>query len=140
MAKQKAKIAPIWARAKAFIIDLFIIGMPIFYATTYLVLDGKEAFLHNQIAIFGANSLISLIMCLFFSIKAQTPGYKAQEIYLINLKTGRKLSFFHTILRQICFAFAGFSILGLCLCFFRKDKLNLHDIITHSAAVQRSEE
>ncbi|WP_103628552.1 RDD family protein [Campylobacter concisus] len=139
MAKQKAKIAPVWARAKAFIIDLFIIGMPIFYATTYLVLDGKEAFLHNQIAIFGANSLISFIMCLFFSIKAQTPGYKAQEIYLINLKTGRKLSFFHTILRQICFAFAGFSILGLCLCFFRKDKLNLHDIITHSAAVQRSE-
>lgn len=139
MAKQKAKIAPIWARAKAFVIDLFIIGMPIFYATTYLVLDGKEAFLHNQIAIFGANSLISFIMCLFFSIKAQTPGYKAQEIYLINLKTGRKLSFFHTILRQICFAFAGFSILGLCLCFFRKDKLNLHDIITHSAAVQRSE-
>ncbi|MBE9819103.1 RDD family protein [Campylobacter concisus] len=139
MAKQKAKIAPIWARVKAFIIDLFIIGMPIFYATTYLVLDGKEAFLHNQIAIFGTNSLISLIMCLFFSIKAQTPGYKAQEIYLINLKTGRKLSFFHTILRQICFAFAGFSILGLCLCFFRKDKLNLHDVITHSAAVQRSE-
>ncbi|MGF7442366.1 RDD family protein [Campylobacter concisus] len=139
MAKQKAKIAPIWARAKAFVIDLFIIGMPIFYATTYLVLDGKEAFLHNQIAIFGANSLISFMMCLFFSIKAQTPGYKAQEIYLINLKTGRKLSFFHTILRQICFAFAGFSILGLCLCFFRKDKLNLHDIITHSAAVQRSE-
>lgn len=139
MAKQKAKIAPVWARVKAFIIDLFIIGMPIFYATTYLVLDGKEAFLHNQIAIFGANSLISFIMCLFFSIKAQTPGYKAQEIYLINLKTGRKLSFFHTILRQICFAFAGFSILGLCLCFFRKDKLNLHDIITHSAAVQRSE-
>ena len=139
MAKQKAKIAPIWARVKAFIIDLFIIGMPIFYATTYIVLDGKEAFLHNQIAILGANSLISLIMCLFFSIKAQTLGYKAQEIYLINLKTGRKLSFFHTILRQICFAFAGFSILGLCLCFFRKDKLNLHDIITHSAAVQRSE-
>ena len=138
MAKQKAKIAPIWARAKAFVIDLFIIGMPIFHATTYLVLDGKEAFLHNQIAIFGANSLISFIMCLFFSIKAQTPGYKAQEIYLINLQTGKKLSLFHAILRQICFAFAGFSVIGLCLCFFRKDKLNLHDIITHSAAVQKA--
>ena len=138
MAKQKAKIAPIWARVKASIIDLFIIGMPIFYTTTYLVLDGKEAFLHNQIAIFGANSLISLIMCFFFSIKAQTPGYKAQEIYLINLKNGKKLSLLHAILRQICFAFAGFSVIGLCLCFFRKDKLNLHDIITHSAAVQKA--
>ncbi|WP_107929867.1 RDD family protein [Campylobacter concisus] len=138
MAKQKAKIAPIWARVKAYIIDLFIIGMPIIYATTYLLLDGKEAFLQNQLAIFGVNSLISFIMCLFFSIKAQTPGYKAQEIYLINLQTGKKLGLFHAILRQICFAFAGFSIIGLCLCFFRKDKLNLHDIITHSAAVQKA--
>lgn len=138
MAKQKAKIAPIWARAKAFIIDLFIIGMPVFYISTYLVLGGKEAFLHNQLAIFVVNSIISFIMCLFFSIKAQTPGYKAQEIYLINLQTGKKLSLFHAILRQICFAFAGFSIIGLCLCFFRKDKLNLHDIITHSAAVQKA--
>ena len=138
MAKQKAKIAPIWARVKASIIDLFIIGMPILYATAYLLLDGKEAFLQNQLAIFGANSLISFIMCLFFSIKAQTPGYKAQEIYLINLQTGKKLGLFHAILRQICFVFAGFSVIGLCLCFFRKDKLNLHDIITHSAAVQKS--
>ena len=138
MAKQKAKIAPIWARVKASIIDLFIIGMPILYATAYLLLDGKEAFLQNQLAIFGANSLISFIMCLFFSIKAQTPGYKAQEIYLINLQTGKKLGLFHAILRQICFVFAGFSVIGLCLCFFRKDKLNLHDIITHSAAVQKA--
>jgi len=138
LAKQKAKIAPIWARVKASIIDLFIIGMPILYATAYLLLDGKEAFLQNQLAIFGANSLISFIMCLFFSIKAQTPGYKAQEIYLINLQTGKKLGLLHAILRQICFAFAGFSIIGLCLCFFRKDKLNLHDIITHSAAVQKA--
>ena len=138
MAKQKAKIAPIWARVKASIIDLFIIGMPILYATAYLLLDAKEAFLQNQLAIFGANSLISFIMCLFFSIKAQTPGYKAQEIYLINLQTGKKLGLLHAILRQICFAFAGFSIIGLCLCFFRKDKLNLHDIITHSAAVQKA--
>ncbi|WP_103619269.1 RDD family protein [Campylobacter concisus] len=138
MAKQKAKIAPIWARVKASIIDLFIIGMPIFYATTYLLLDGKEAFLHNQLAIFGVNSLISFIMCLFFSIKAQTPGYKAQEIYLINLQTGKKLSLFHASLRQICFAVAGFSIIGRGRGGFRKDKLNLHDIITHSAAVQKA--
>jgi len=109
LSKQKAKIAPIWARAKASIIDLFIIGMPVFYISTYLVLGGKEAFLNNQL-----------------------------EIYLINLQTGKKLSLFHAILRQICFAFAGFSIIGLCLCFFRKDKLNLHDIITHSAAVQKA--
>jgi len=59
LAKQKAKIAPIWARVKASIIDLFIIGMPVFYISTYLVLGGKEAFLNNQLAIFVVNSFIS---------------------------------------------------------------------------------
>ena len=86
MAKQKARLAGIGARAKAFIIDLFLIGMPIYYLTTYVFLGGKDDFLHNQTAIFGAN------------------------------------------------------LAGLCLCFFRKDALNLHDLLTHSAAVCKKAE
>jgi len=58
LAKQKAKIAPIWARVKAFIIDLFIIGMPVFYISTYLVLGGKEDFLNNQLAIFVVKHIL----------------------------------------------------------------------------------
>ena len=38
MAKQIAKISPIFLRVKAFIVDLFIIAMPLFYGVTYLVL------------------------------------------------------------------------------------------------------
>ena len=79
MAKQKAKIAPVWARVKAFIIDLFIIGMPIFYISTYLVLGGKEEFLNNQLAIFVVNSIISFIMCLFFSIKHKLQATKRKK-------------------------------------------------------------
>ena len=137
MAKQKARLAGVAVRIKAFIVDLFFIGMPVFYFTTYVLLNGKNEFLHNSLAIFGANFTIGLILCLFFAIKAQSPGYRSQDIYLINLKTGRKLSFMHVLIRYICFLIAGFSMIGLCLCFFRKDKLNLHDIITVSAAVSK---
>ncbi|MDL0089298.1 RDD family protein [Campylobacter gastrosuis] len=135
MSKQRVNIAPITARIKAFIVDMFMILMPILYIATYVVLDGKDDFKGSQIAIFICNALFGVFLSIFFSLKAQTPGYKSQQIYLISLKTGRKISFFHAIFRYICFVLAGFSLVGLLLCFFRKDRLNFHDIITNSAAV-----
>ena len=114
--------------------------MPIFYLTTYVFLDGKDDFLHNQTAIFAANLAIGLICCAFFAITAQTPGYRSQNIYLIDLRTGRKLSFVRVLLRYVYFLVAGASIVGLVLCFFRKDTLNLHDLLTHSAAVCKKTE
>ena len=140
MAKQKAQLAGIGARVKAFITDLFLIGMPIYYLTTYVFLGGKDDFLRNQTAIFGANLAVGLICCVFFAIKAQTPGYRSQNIYLIDLRSGRKLGFIRVLLRYVCFLLAGVSIVGLCLCFFRKDALNLHDLLTHSAAVCKKAE
>lgn len=139
MAKQKAVIASVPSRIKAFITDVFFILMPILYITTYAVLDGKNEFQNNQLAIFITNFLFGVIICLFQSIKAQTPGYKSQDIYLVNLKNGQKLGFFHALLRYICFVLAGFSLVGICLCFFRKDKLNLHDLLTNSAAVSKKQ-
>ena len=114
--------------------------MPIFYLTTYVFLGGKDDFLHNQTAIFAANLAIGLICCAFFAVKAQTPGYRSQNIYLIDLRTGRKLSFVRVLLRYVYFLVAGASIVGLFLCFFRKDTLNLHDLLTHSAAVCKKTE
>ena len=137
MAKQKAVIASVPSRIKAFITDVFFILMPILYITTYVILGGKNEFQSNQTAIFIANFLFGVIICLFQSIKAQTPGYKSQDIYLVNLKNGQKLGFFHALLRYVCFVLAGFSLVGICLCFFRKDGLNLHDLITNSAAVSK---
>lgn len=135
MAKTKAGIAPIFLRIKAFIVDMFFIAMPLLYITTYLILGSKEAFQENQFAIAIVWAIYGLITSVFIAKSAQTPGYKFAEIYLIDLKTGRKISFFKAFLRFVCFILAGFSIVGLLLCFFRKDKLNLHDLLTQTAPV-----
>ncbi|MDA3080049.1 MULTISPECIES: RDD family protein [unclassified Campylobacter] len=135
MAKTKAGIAPIFLRIKAFIVDMFFIAMPLLYITTYLVLGSKEAFQENQFAIAIVWAIYGLITSIFIAKSAQTPGYKFSQIYLIDLKTGRKISFFKAFLRFVCFILAGFSIMGLFLCFFRKDKLNLHDLLTQTAPV-----
>ncbi|OPA75874.1 hypothetical protein BFG04_05360 [Campylobacter pinnipediorum subsp. pinnipediorum] len=133
--KAKAKIAPISIRIKAFIVDMFMILMPILYITTYIILDGKKDFQNSQIAIFACNAMFGIILSIFFIKLAQTPGYKSQQIYLISLKSGKKITFFQAIFRYVCFIFAGCSIVGLLLCFFRKDRLNLHDLMTKTAAV-----
>lgn len=137
MAKTKAAFAPIFSRFKAFIIDMFLIAMPLFYATTYLILGSKEALWQNQLAITAIWAIYGVIVSLFFAFKAQTPGYKAQNIYLIDIRTGKKASFLLLILRFLCFILAGFCIVGLCVCFFRKDRLNLHDLLSKTVAVIR---
>lgn len=114
---------------------MFFIAMPLLYITTYLILGSKEAFQENQFAIAIVWLIYGLITSIFIAKSAQTPGYKFSQIYLIDLKTGRKISFFKAFLRFVCFILAGFSIVGLLLCFFRKDKLNLHDLLTQTAPV-----
>lgn len=137
MAKQKAIIAPISLRIKAFIIDIFIISMPLLYFTTYVVLGSKESFQNNQIAILIVWLIYGIITSLFFSKKAQTPGYKSQEIYLIDIGTGKKISFLKAFLRYLIFLFGATFLFGILMCFFRKDRLNLHDILTNSTPAKK---
>ncbi|MSN96223.1 RDD family protein [Campylobacter sp. FMV-PI01] len=137
MSKQKAIISPIILRVKAFIIDIFLISMPLLYCTTYLILNGKDDFQHNQLAIFIVWIIYGVITSIFYSLKAQTPGYKASEIYLINLKTGKKVSFLRAFFRYILFIISCAFVVGFLVCFFRKDRLNLHDVLTKTAPVKR---
>lgn len=132
----KVTLAPIIKRLKAFIIDLFLIAIPLLYITTYVILDGKDDFQNNQMAIFAVWLVFGFIQSLFFTYKAQSPGYKAQQIYCVNLQ-GKTAGFFWYLFRYIMFVF-GFIIGGSILCFFRKDKRNLHDLLSDTLVVQKS--
>ena len=123
----KALPASIIARFKAFIIDLFLISIPLLYFTTYIILNGKNDFLQNQLAIFVVWLIFGLIQSAFFAFKGASPGYKAQGIYALNLQ-GKRAGF-------LCY-FLLFLIGGSFLCFFTKNKRNLHDIITKTIVIQ----
>lgn len=131
---KKASPAGVFSRFKAFIIDLFLISVPLLYFTTYIVLDGKNDFQSNQGAIFVVWLAFGLIQSAFFAYKAASPGYKAQGIYAVNMQ-GKKASFLMYFARYACFV-CLFIIGGSFLCFFRKDRRNLHDIITNTIVVE----
>lgn len=132
--KQVLISSPILWRMKAFITDSFMIYIPILYITTYLILDGKEDFLSNQMAVFVDTFLFGFILSIFFAKSGQSPGFRAYEMKLIDKKTMEKPSFFKAFFRYFCFLISGASVVGLFLCFFRKDKQNLHDIMSQTMA------
>ncbi len=123
------------SRFKSFVVDVFMIYTPILYITTYLILDGKDDFLANQIAVFCDTFLFGFILSIFFAKSSQSPGYKAYEIKLLDSKTMKKPSFLRAFWRYFAFLISGASLIGLILCFFRKDKQNLHDLLSRTIVV-----
>lgn len=134
--KQKAKIASRIERAKAFLIDIFLLYVPVLYVC-YFVLGSKEAFLGNQAVIFACSAFFGVVQALFLSTKAQSPGLKAYDLYLIDTKKGRKLSFLRVILRYIVFLISASLLFGLLMSFLRKDGLALHDLLSQSCIVRK---
>lgn len=134
--KQKAKIASRIERAKAFLIDIFLLYVPVLYVC-YFVLGSKEAFLGNQAVIFACSAFFGVVQAFFLSTKAQSPGLKAYDLYLIDTKKGRKLSFLRVILRYIVFLIGASLLFGLLMSFLRKDGLALHDLLSQSCIVRK---
>ncbi len=134
--KNKAKCiinsASMITRFKAFVIDTFMIYIPILYITTYGFLNGKEDFLSNQLAVFIDTFLFGLILSMFFSKTGQSPGFKAYELKLIDNATGNKPTFLKAFIRYFYFLISGTTIVGLFMGFFRKDKKTLHDILSNT--------
>lgn len=128
----KLTSAPIGQRIKAFIVDMFMIMMPIMYVTTYLIMDGKDDFQGSEEARWITAFVFGLIIVLFWIMKGQTPGYKAYSIILLDNKTKTKISMPKAILRYFIFLISGTTILLGFLPFFRKDKKTIQDILTNT--------
>ncbi|RXK06688.1 RDD family protein [Halarcobacter bivalviorum] len=128
--------APIGHRIKAFIVDMFMIMMPIMYITTYLIMDGKDDFQGSDEARWITALIFGFIIVLFWIIKGQTPGYKAYSIKLIDDATKQNISLPKAILRYLIFLISATTIILAFLPFFRKDKKTIQDILTKSTVIQ----
>lgn len=122
-------------RIKAFITDMFMIYVPILYIITYIFMDGKDDFLASDLAPLIAVTLYGLIYSVLVSKLGQTPGKKAYEIKVVDAKSGENLSFVKAFIRFVMFLFSSFTLLGLIVVFYRKDKKSLHDLVCGSMVI-----
>lgn len=122
-------------RTKAFIVDMFMIMMPIMYITTYILLDGKNDFQSNEIARWATAFIFGFILCAFWKISGQSPGFKAYDLKLVDASTSQNISWLQSVLRYLIFIFSAVTILGLFLPFFRKDNKTIQDIVANTKVI-----
>ena len=127
--------APIPQRIKAFVVDMFMIMMPIMYVTTYLILEGKDDFQGSNEARWITASVYGLIIIFFWVVKAQTPGFKAYSLKLVDETTLKNISLGKAIFRYFIFLVSATTILLAFIPFFRKDKKTIQDILSKTIVI-----
>lgn len=134
------KLSTTRARAKAFIIDIFMIYVPLVYFFAYVVAGGVSDFKAEWVYPFVCFLGFGVIISIFLSTKAQTPGYKYTNLYIIDVKNKKKPSFFLVFFRFILFCFSYALLFGMIFVFLRKDKISFHDLITNTRILQKQGE
>jgi uncharacterized RDD family membrane protein YckC len=123
-------------KIKAFLTDAFMLVMPIMYIVFYLIMDGREGFAaHKLLGWIAILIPLVIVQTLFMYYSAQTPGYRAYNIKVIDERTQQKPSLFSILFRNLCAILSLFTIVGWIMMFFRKDSKTLHDLLSATAVV-----
>lgn len=129
-------IAPFSRRLKAFVVDSFMLLMPILYIVFYSVYGSREGFAAHMVQgwllILIPYGIVTLI---FLKRNGQTPGYKAYDLRLIDLQTGQSSSLSHLLVRYVLMLLTAITLIGLFVPLLRKDKLSLYDLGSRSAPI-----
>jgi len=130
--------AKAFAKIKAFVTDSFMLMMPIMYIVMYLIMDGREGFQSNMLLGWVYIFVPLIIAQSLFMIKtAQTPGYRAYNLMLIDEQTGEKPTAFIVLFRNFSAVLSFFTLFGWVMMFFRKDAKTLHDLLTRTAVIHK---
>ena len=125
-------------KLKAFLTDSFMLLMPIMYAVFYLVMGGREGFAaHKALGWLYILVPLVLIQTAFMYKSGQTPGYRAYNIEVIDESTGERPSLFVILFRNLAAILSAATLFGWMLMFFRKDRKNLHDLLSNTAVVKK---
>jgi len=124
------------SKIKAFLTDTFMLTMPIMYVVIYLFMGGREHFAEHKLIGWGYILIPLVIIQTLFMIKtAQTPGYRAYDLKIIDEQTGKKPTPFILLFRNACVVLSFFSFIGWTMMFFRKDAKTLHDLLSRTAVI-----
>lgn len=125
-------------KIKAFLTDSFMLMMPIMYVVVYFIMGGREGFAKHMASGWVYIFIPLVIVQTLFMVKtAQTPGYRAYSLQIIDENTGKKPSFFIILFRNICAVLTAMTLIGWMLMFFRKDRKSLHDLLSRTAIIDK---
>ncbi len=150
MPKVFANYAGFLDRAKAFVTDMFMIGLPVALIIMMMfgydetksataldvIVKDKKALEHapNPMASIVQIVLIMGITIVFWRKDGQTPGKKFAHIKVVDASTLKEASYFKLIIRFIGY-FVSVLTLGFFIGLLRDDKKTLHDLLSGTAVI-----
>lgn len=137
-------------RAKAFVTDIFMIGLPVALIIMMMfgynetksagaldvIVKDKKALEHapNPMASIVQIVLIMGVHVLLWRKDGQTPGKKFAHIKVVDASTLKEASYFKLIIRFIGY-FISLLTLGFLMGLLRDDKKTLHDLLSGTAVI-----
>ena len=138
-------------RAKAFVTDIFMIGLPVAlvimiffgYSETKsagaldVIVQDKAALEHrpNPTASIVQILLIMGVHVVLWRRGGQTPGKKFASIKVVDAKTLENASYVQLIVRFLGYFLTFITLNGLFILFLRKDKKALHDLLSATTVI-----
>lgn len=127
-----------WLRFRALIIDVFMIIGPINYFIIPLIF-GWDALKNPDPyhpARFFEFTLVLIVTLTFWVKTGQTPGKKAAEIRIVDVKTGNNPTLAQALLRYVGYGLSLLPLgLGFLLVVWRNDKRSLHDLLAGTCVI-----
>ena len=128
-------------KLKAFLTDTFMLVMPIVYIVFYLVMGDRQGFSEHLFAGWAYILIpMGIIIISFYTISGQTPGLKAYDLRVIDIKTREKPSAVLAFLRYLFFTINFLSLFGLIYSLFTTDKRGIHDLLSGTAIIKDSDD
>ena len=126
-------------RMKAFVTDSFMILMPIMYAVIYLVMGSREGFAQRKLLgwLYILIPYVA-ITATFIAKSGQTPGMRAYNMRVVDIRSKNKPSMGQAYLRQIL-GLVDFFLFTWLVGVFRKDNRTLHEILSRTTLVYAPE-
>jgi len=130
--KPRIPFATSGVKAKAFLTDVFMLLMPMFYLSIYVVFDGLEDVASHRLEAWAYAMIPFLLILTIFMVKdeGRTPGARSQGLKVIEFHSLDKPSLFSIVFRNITLLFSMFIPIFWFIPFFRKDKRMLHDLLS----------
>jgi uncharacterized RDD family membrane protein YckC len=127
--------ASVLNRFKSYVVDTFMITMPIMYFVIYLVIGSLQEF--SAVKLYGWGiifALHALAILAFWLIKQESPGMRAYELKLINNNPEKSINIVQYLIRYIVTVISSVTL--LCLVpLFRKDNQALQDMLSGTSII-----
>ncbi len=127
--------ASVLNRFKSYVVDTFMITMPIMYFVIYLVIGSLQEFSSAKMLGWGIIlALHSVALLAFWMIKKESPGMRAYELTLINDNPDKSINFLQLVIRYVITLISSITL--LCLVpLFRKDNRALQDMLSGTSII-----